>query len=416
MKSYSENSPRILMLLYSMPPMSMGGAEMQGIKLITYLNELGVITKVITWGKLWHSRNGIYKGISFTRIRSILNVITDLPSLFKSVKAPSGRPVKILFNDTKEMTNRVTGKVGLAMIIRYRLFYFNCLVYLWFRRKEFDVIHVHMMEWPAIVGVWLGKRLNKPVVIKDSTMNGIFNILRYPHGKEKQQEIAAYAHCIAMTQVIKENYLEAGIPQKNITVIPNGIETTSLGQTNKSWQQKIIFVGNLTQQPAKGVDILLLAWKRIIMKFPLATLRIVGEGNLVAYRSFAKENGIESSVEFMGKQKEIKKFMLEADIFVLPSRREGMSNALMEAMMCGMPVVATDVSGSRDLVEHTISGLLVPPADVAQLAEALIYMLQHPEQAISMGRKGYESVKEKCDINNVVRQYAELYNKILQKY
>jgi glycosyltransferase involved in cell wall biosynthesis len=91
-----------------------------------------------------------------------------------------------------------------------------------------------------------------------------------------------------------------------------------------------------------------------------------------------------------------------------------MSNALMEAMILGVPVVATKVSGSEDLIEANISGSLVPVADVDALADALINMLSHPENAIEMGRKGYESVAAKCDIDKVAKQYKDLYLKIAQ--
>ena len=403
------------MLLYSLPPMPMGGAEVQGTKLAASLNAAGIQTKVITWGKLWHRKNGVYEQMPFTRIRSLLNLITDLPSLLVRKKSDAPKAVKIDYDDSREVTNQVTGKVGVAMILRYQLFYFNCLIYLWLRRKQFDIIHVHMMEWPAFVGVRIGKLLNKPVVIKDSTMNGISNILRYPRGAKKQKDIAGYAHCVAMTGMIKENYLKAGVPPDRITTIPNGIQIEPRPDANKVWGQRVIFVGNLTQQPAKGIDILLKAWRTVVEQYSEATLQIVGNGDLHAYRAYVDAKGIGSSVKFMGKQQNVRQLLLDADIFVLPSRREGMSNALMEAMMCSMPVVATDVSGSQDLVTHNESGLLVPSADSGKLAEAIITMLRDPERAVAMGKKAYESVKEKCNIETVALKYIGLYNQILER-
>jgi glycosyltransferase involved in cell wall biosynthesis len=357
----------------------------------------------------------VYRGIPFTRVRSLLNLITDLPSLLIRKKADTPKAVKIDYDDSKEVTNQVTGKVGAAMILRYQLFYFNCLIYLWLRRKQFDIIHVHMMEWPAFVAVRIGRLLNKPVVIKDSTMNGIFNILRYPGGAKKQKDIARYAHCVAMTCMIKENYLKAGVPSDHITTIPNGIHIEPRPDTNKVWGQRVIFVGNLTQQPAKGIDILLNAWRTVVEQYSKATLQIVGSGDLHTYRAYADAKGIGSSVNFMGRQQNVRQLLLDADIFVLPSRREGMSNALMEAMMCSMPVVATNVSGSQDLITHNESGLLVPSADSSKLSEAIITMLRDPERAIAMGKKAYESVKEKCNMETVALKYIGLYNQILER-
>lgn len=386
---------------------------MQGMKLAAALRASGIAVLPLTWGKLWHPRRGVYNGIPFVRIKSVLNLITDIPSLFKRNRRSVAAPTKILYDDSREVTNQMTGHVGPAMILRYELFYLNCLLYLWWKRKRFDIIHVHTIEWPAFVAVRLGTRLNKPVVIKDSTMNGITNVLRYPKGTQKQQEIVAYGYFVAMTRVIHSNFLKAGVPPEHIVDIPNGIEITPLPQKASAWKQRFIFVGNLRQQPAKGIDILLLAWKELTAHFPEATLDIVGEGDLDAYQQFAKNMGLSGSVHFLGKQHNIRQLLTQSDIFVLPSRREGMSNALMEAMICGLPAIATEVSGSEDLIAQGISGLLVPVANVGALTAAMIQMLEDPERSIEMGRRGYESVKEKCDIGEVTNRYIQLYQQIL---
>ena len=88
---------------------------------------------------------------------------------------------------------------------------------------------------------------------------------------------------------------------------------------------------------------------------------------------------------------------------------------MMEAMNCAMPVVATHVTGSKDLVTNNESGLLVPSADSGKLAEAIITMLRDPERAVAMGKKAYESVKEKCNIETVALKYIGLYNQILER-
>jgi len=413
--SVDHNSPRIVMLLASLPPMHMGGAEMQGMLLCKHLNDAGIATHVITYGKIWDRSTGEYKGIRFTRIRSVLNVLTDIPSLFKRRLKHSAGPTKILYENKIPAHNAMTTKIGVGTVLRYQTFYLNALFHLWIRRKKFDLIHVHMMEWPAFIGVRLGRALNKPVLIKDSTMNGIINVLRYPKGKQKQDAIARNAYLVAMTKAIRNNYLHAGVPAEKISLIPNGVSIAPSPNKGKQWSNKVIFVGNLTQQPAKGIDILLLAWKLIIKKLPSATLHIVGNGYLDAYQKFASEYGIESSVHFLGKRQQVKQLLTSSDIFVLPSRREGMSNALLEAMTCAMPIVATDISGNQDLIKNNISGLLVPPEDTEKLAAAIIFMLQNPERSMSMGREAYRTVVEKCEMKKVTDDYLRLYNKILNE-
>jgi glycosyltransferase involved in cell wall biosynthesis len=217
-----------------------------------------------------------------------------------------------------------------------------------------------------------------------------------------------------MTKMIRQNLLLAGVPESRITTIPNGIEITDMPHKGHQWSNKVIFIGNLTQQPAKGIDILLLAWKDVVKKFNNASLEIVGNGDVEAYQKFAADNNI-MNVVFSGKQPNTKARLLGSDIFVLPSRREGMSNALMEAMVCALPVVATDVSGSQDLIENNVSGLLVPVGDVHALAAALIKMMDEPEKAVDMGKKGYDSIRSKCDMKVIAEKYKQLYYKILPK-
>lgn len=321
-------------------------------------------------------------------------------------------PAKIVYNDNQEVTTAIHSKVWFGMKLRYTLVYWSWLSYLYFRRSSFDILHVHMMEWPAFVAVRIGKILNKPVLIKDSTMNGLASMQRYPAGIVKQKEVAGYGRFVAMTRVIRQNLIAAGVHPENITLIPNGIDIKPMPEKHKPWSEKVIFVGNLTQQPAKGIDILLSAWKIVVKEIPGATLRIVGDGDLETYHAYLRQQDIEDSVKLLGKQPDVRSLLEHADVFVLPSRREGMSNALMEAMLCGMPVVATDVSGSQDLIEHGISGYIVPPANVSQLAGALIQMLKNPEKAREMGKKAYASLVEKCDITRVAAAYRNLYQKI----
>lgn len=405
------HSPRIVMVVPTLPPLPIGGAEMQAMKLCRHLLDRGMDVKVITFGKLWHPRRGEFNGVPFTRLRSILNILVDFLTLFKKKKAL--QPSKIIYDDKKEITTEINSTVGIAMIVRYKLVFINCLSYLYFRRYSFDIIHVHMMEWPAFIAVKIGKLLGKAVLIKDSTMNGIHSLRRYPNGFLKQRSVAQYAYFAAMTKIIRQNLIAGNVPAEKITMIPNGIDITPRRSVTRRWENKVVFIGNLTQQPAKGVDILLGAWKIVIAAFPTAQLEIVGEGDHDAYKKLVGQMSIDRSVSFAGKQKDVTRILLNADVFVLPSRREGMSNALMEAMVHEMPVVVTDISGNQDLVENGISGLMVPPADHVALAIAIKQMLEDPGKARQMGINAYHSIAEKCDIKNVTLSYYNLYHKIL---
>jgi glycosyltransferase involved in cell wall biosynthesis len=90
-----------------------------------------------------------------------------------------------------------------------------------------------------------------------------------------------------------------------------------------------------------------------------------------------------------------------------------MSNALMEAMMFGLPCVATDISGSQDLIRNEENGLLVPAADVQALAGAIRRVLDHPQWASEMGKKAAETIRGSYDIRRIAEAYVKLYHQII---
>jgi glycosyltransferase involved in cell wall biosynthesis len=248
-------------------------------------------------------------------------------------------------------------------------------------------------------------------------MNGFRSLQRYPSGARLQQMIIAQAQFVAMTKVIEDNLRAAGVPAEKIHRIPNGIAAGEVGPPKRNTDVSgspptVLFVGNLYQQPAKGIDILLKAWKVIQAGRPEAVLKVVGEGDLPAYQAYAEKLGIADTVRFLGKQANAAAFYQEAQVFVLPSRREGMSNALMEAMLAGLPCVATDISGSQDLIQSGVNGLLVPPADIEALAKGIEYMLAHPAEARQMGLRARQTIIEKNDIRVVADEYIALYAKL----
>ena len=402
------------MLVQSLPPLPAGGAERNALLLAKNLAQKGINVFFITPGVRKVRGRKVSGDIPTYYLHSWFNYLLDLLFVIKKKSVSSN--IKIEYDDAVEKTNEITAPIGIGARLRYLVFLMNAFFFLQKRKDEIDLIHVHTIEWPAYAGAWLSRRFQKKLVVKDSTMNGIFNILRYPSGKQKQQLIIAKAHFIAMTKIIHSNFLTAGIREENITEIPNGIEITSLKKNSaEAVNFKVIFVGNLYQQPAKGIDILLKAWRHVHEQFPQATLQIVGEGNLSAYEAYAGKKGIAGSVQFLGKRNDIDQLLLQSDVFVLPSRREGMPNALIEAMLKAVPCIATDISGCQDLITNRQNGLLVPPANVELLADAIIYMLAHPDEARMMGRKGRSIVCEKLDINLIADQYIQLYKNLLDK-
>jgi len=176
---------------------------------------------------------------------------------------------------------------------------------------------------------------------------------------------------------------------------------------------RLLFVGRLVQ--SKGLHVLFQALAQLREAFPGLAVRLVGEGpERAALEAQAHELGVDDRVEFVGyrPQDEIRRYLRETDVFVLPSFAEGVPVVLMEAMAAAVPVVATDIAGVPELVEHGASGLLVAPGDADALAAAIAQLLSDPDRARDMGRHGAKYVRREFDIETSARQLATLFENL----
>lgn len=122
---------------------------------------------------------------------------------------------------------------------------------------------------------------------------------------------------------------------------------------------------------------------------------------------------IESSVEFLGHIKNMKKLITSSSIVVLPSYREGFPKILIEAAACGRPVITSDVPGCRDAIENNKTGLLVPVRNAKELAKKIIYLLDNPLISRAMGKAGRKRAENLFDINIVVDKHLKIYSALL---
>jgi glycosyltransferase involved in cell wall biosynthesis len=303
-------------------------------------------------------------------------------------------------------------RVGWDGLLHGFILYRNAIRYLRSHRGRIDVLQTHTIEWVVLVAAAISRATGIPALAKDSTMNGVEKMRLMPFGRRLQRFAIAHAHFVAMTAAIESNMRAQGIPAGRVHRIPNGIRLDEAPNPRPAFRPAAIFIGNLYQQPAKGVDVLFAAWPAVVARFPLARLDVVGDGAHDSHRLELARLGIESSVRLLGKRSDIANCLDSADVFVLPSRREGMSNALMEAMARGMPCVATDISGNQDLIENGISGLLVPPEDPVRLSEAIVALFMEEDAAIRMGARARERVFGLCELGNVAHRYGDLYRSL----
>lgn len=195
----------------------------------------------------------------------------------------------------------------------------------------------------------------------------------------------------------------------------NGTEgiRASLGLTETS--PLIITVANIRR--IKGIDVFIQAAAVVSQEFPTATFLVVGEVLEQEYsselRQLASDLGLLGKVKFLGPSKEVASLLRVSDVFCLTSRSEGFSNALVEAMACGLPCVATRVGGNGEAIEDNVNGFLVPVEDPEAAADRICKLLHDPERARLIGHAAQRTVQEKFTAEAMIRQLVSVYDDVM---
>ncbi len=210
-------------------------------------------------------------------------------------------------------------------------------------------------------------------------------------------------------------------PLERSEVIPNGIELThqkpvkprsEIRQSLDTPENAIvlIYVGRLEFQ--KGVDILLHALSDLAAEIP-HEVWIIGDGSLRSeLESLSKDLHLETRIHFLGQREDVPDLLAASDVFVLPSRYEGMPIALLEAMGSGLPCIVTDVGENGVIVRRANCGYVIPPGEVDRLSDKLRELMSSSELRMEMSTAARFAVNEYTDVEMAARTYA-IYNSIL---
>jgi len=214
-------------------------------------------------------------------------------------------------------------------------------------------------------------------------------------------------------------------PERVITLY-NGLELNRLSiEDATSHRQRpdgiangvplIVTVGHVRR--IKGIDVLLETVPKVLREFPSAVFLVIGRNSEPTHfrelETRIVELGIQTNVRFIGESENIISFLRACDIFFLPSRSEGFSNAIIEAMACGLPCVATRVGGNGEAIEHGRSGYLFESEDSETAAIRIITLLRDPELAKRMSAAGRQIVQERFTATLMIEKLVKCYDQVL---
>lgn len=171
------------------------------------------------------------------------------------------------------------------------------------------------------------------------------------------------------------------------------------------------YIGQLIER--KDMSTLITAFQKVIMQRDNIRLIILGDGGKRAeLQDQCEQSGISDRVDFLGFRPDAASWLKTFDLFVLPSRLEGIPRCIMEALAASIPVVVTDIPGNRNLVTHKETGMLFPVGDSQKLAESITFMIDHPAEAEEMAQRGNRKVMEEYSNRKMAKEYAAVYKEL----
>lgn len=211
-------------------------------------------------------------------------------------------------------------------------------------------------------------------------------------------------------------------PRVGIVAVPNGIRVHAQAAASQAARETLAsllgfepgarLIGTVGRlNPVKDQAGLLRAFAQVLPDIPRAALVLAGDGALrTGLEALAGQLGIAPRVRFLGDRGDVNRLLAGFEAFVLSSRSEGYSMALLEACAAALPIVATDVGGNREIVAHGRNGLLVPADDPAALAAALRMLLGDPATAQAMGEAGRAWALREATLEAMAQRYERLYD------
>jgi len=292
----------------------------------------------------------------------------------------------------------------------------------WLRRERIDLVHAHDF-YAALLAVPAARLARVPVVM--SRLD-----LVHWHGRVRHLAFAVASHAadvvVANCEAVRDLvvHVERVSPEK-VIVIRNGLDLQRFDALRAAPLQAplpdaggaplAVVVANMRHEVKRQEDFLA-AFAQVRRGVPEAQALLVGEGQrrdeLVR---IAREHGLGGSVHFLGSRQDVPAILARATFGVLCSSKEGLSNAVMEGMAAGLPMVVTDAGGNAELVKDGARGFVIPPERPEALAQAMLRILADPGRARRMGQAARRFVEEELGLDRMIAEHDRLYRRLARR-
>lgn len=376
----------VMMLVNDFPPLPTGGAERQAERLATYMASHDVTTGVLT------------------------RKVGKLPSYEKRDGFDVYRLRQIGLGKMKTLTFTLATMFALLT-----------------RKASYDILHAHLAFSPAIAAAVIGKIVGKRVIVKFGNSAAFGDVQRSKktlRGRLRMTILRRWADVIiALDPQMEAEVLGDGFAHERVLCMDNGIDASDFvpcvdkdsakRRLNLEIKTTALFTGRLTNQ--KALPVLLQALQQVAKTYSDVQLIILGHGEeKETLMTLANELDIAEQVIFHSPVNDVSPYLDAADIFVLPSLAEGISNSLLEAMSAGLACIATSVGGSPTVLDYGKCGILVSPGNVDQLSDALIELCTSSNIRDQLGARARKRILDRYNFDVVGQKYYALYEQLLE--
>lgn len=299
------------------------------------------------------------------------------------------------------------GELDLAFVWRLRRI---------LNREAPDLVHCHSRRGADFLGGQAAAMAGLPAIVSrrvDNTEPALMSALRYRR----------FARVVAISENIAEVLRQAGVTDDRLIVIRSAVDATQMSQGRDRNFLKREFAINTNDFaiavvaqliPRKGHRYLLEALASLKGRYPGLHLEIFGNGvQEDALRRLTSALGMNDMVHFAGYRDDLDGYLSSFDLLVHPAIREGLGVAMLKASAAGLPVIAFDVAGAREIVQHEQTGLLVPAEDSKSLAAAIARLIDDTAFRSRLGANGRVRMQNEFSIDNMVEQYLKTYQAVL---